>query len=221
MENPIPLPNDSDKDSFQSTYQLAELSVRNDPNTCIAIVKPDGLAFIKVSRESSILVEKWSSPQIVNINDNMSMSFCGNEADFRALSGYAKKQSARYQVIHESPISSVMIMKELSALLNQYTRMVGYRPFAANIVLGARGILYKINAGGEVFHYENNIQVLGDNSEHIEQLLTRDNVSSLSLDQAIDKCVSILHEVFTLQPGDIQVSRTGAEEAWAFTTTVI
>lgn len=207
-----------------STFGLVELGISKEPNLCVGIVKPDGVAFIKVCCENSILVEKWSSPKIVNVCDKLGMTFCGNEADFRALTGYAKKQSSRYQKIYEAPISIKMVAKEVSALLNQYTRDNNLRPFAVSILLGAGGVMYKINAGGEVFRYEDDIQVLGDKSEQITAVLTRDNVKSLPFDQAVDKCVAVLRQVANLQPGDIRVSRCNAtsnEAGSGFTTAVI
>lgn len=212
-------------ESFMSNLELIERNIRNDPNTCIAIVQPGKVAFLKVFRESSILVEKWSNPSIINVTEQLIMSFCGNEADFRVLSGFAKKQAARYLVIHEKAISIAMLVKELSALLNQYTRMWTYRPFTASILLGGNGVLYKINPGGEVFHYESGVQVIGDKAEDIELLLRKDNLLCLPLVEAVNKSAAVLREVENLQTGDIRVTRshtTGPEgSAAAFVTMII
>ncbi|KAL1464821.1 hypothetical protein WDU94_004434 [Cyamophila willieti] len=220
MNSPAPAENNNVLSHFSSI----EFAVKHDRDICVGIVTPDGIALLKVCRESSILVEKWSCPKIVNISDTLLMTFCGNEADFRVLADYAKKQSTRYHKIYTQPISTVMLMKEVSALVNQYTRMNSYRPFAASILLGCRGSLYNISPGGEVFQFDNKIYVMGEKSEQIAAALTRENLLSLPLDKAVDKCVSVLRHMACLQVGDIRVYRsnpTQAEAGQNFTTAVV
>lgn len=200
-------------DNLMSDLSLIEETVRNDPNTCMAIIQCDGVALLKVFRDSSLLVEKFSSPSMVHLSDNLCMTYCGNEADFRVLSEFAKTQVSRYQVIHERPISRKMLMKELSALLNQYTRIGGYRPFATSIFLASSEVsinetvapvLYRITAGGEVYSCGYGVHILGDKSSQVEATL---GSHEFRLQQVVDRCVTVLREVESLEHGQIQVTQ--------------
>jgi 20S proteasome subunit alpha 2 len=172
----------------------------------VALKHDEGVVFASPRELPSALVKELSTKKVSLITDTIAITYSGLTADSRVLAAFAVQRSAHYAQKYgtEVPVSS--LVRDLAALMQQYTQQPGVRPFGVSLLVAgteegsdstdstsagtAKPMLYRVDPSG--YHSSWLACAVGKRSAEAEELLERDYKPGLTRAAAIELALSVV-----------------------------
>ncbi len=179
---------------FQVEYAVS--AVKRAPPT-IGIKTKEGVALIAKKRMLSKLMEAESVEKVFRIDEHIGAAMAGLYGDARVLVNRAREESQSNRLSFKEPITTLLLTRRLSNLIQLFTQNAGVRPFGVILLIG--GIddsgpsLYMTHPSGAYYGYK--AVAVGAESDRINEVLEKKYREDLSLDEAIKLGLNCLKEV--------------------------
>mgnify|MGYP001770797365 CR=1 FL=1 len=127
-------------------------------STAIGIIANDGIVVVADKKRSSKLIVSDSVEKILEIDDFILGTFSGFIPDGRVLIDYAREIAQSYRLQYGKQIDIELLVRELSDIMQSYTRYGGIRPFAVSLIIGGidkdgKPKLYSLDPSGIFYKY--------------------------------------------------------------------
>ena len=165
-------------------------------STAIGITAKDGIVIIADKKRSSKLISSDSVEKILEIDDFILGTFSGFIPDGRVLIDYAREIAQNYRLQYGKQIDIELLVRELSDVMQSYTRFGGVRPFAVSLIIGGidkdgQPKIYSIDPSGIFYKY---LAVsIGEGEDKIMQIL-EEKYKEMELEEAIKFGMDILKD---------------------------
>jgi 20S proteasome subunit alpha 2 len=176
----------------------------------VALKFDHGVVFASPRELPSILVKELSTKKVSLITDTIAVTYSGLTADSRVLAAFAVQRSAHYSQKYGSDIPVSSLVRDLAALMQQYTQQPGVRPFGVSLLVAGteevdseakdstdataasatKPMLYRVDPSG--YHSSWLACTIGKRSAEAEKLLERDYKPGMTRAAAIELALSIV-----------------------------
>jgi proteasome alpha subunit len=165
-------------------------------STAIGICTTDGILIIADKKIPSKLIITDSIEKIMEIDDNIIGTFSGFIPDGRVLIDYAREIAQQHKLQYGKQIDIELLVREISDIMQSYTRFGGVRPFAVSLIIG--GIdkdgepkLFSLDPSGIFYRYK--AVVIGEGEDKITPIL-EERYKEMDLNEAIKFGIDVLKE---------------------------
>ncbi len=179
-------------------------------STAIGMVCKDGVILVADKRIVDPLIVPEAVEKIFQIDEHIGATASGILSDARVLIERAQLRAQQNQVTYDSPVDTLMIVKDVSNLKQICTQSGGLRPFGVSLLIA--GIdqdgmkLFETDPTGIYFQYK--AAVIGEFENEIEEILHKEYKDSLSVDDGMKLCVKALSKV--IPPEEMNADRIDA-----------
>ncbi|MBT4540124.1 archaeal proteasome endopeptidase complex subunit alpha [Candidatus Woesearchaeota archaeon] len=163
-------------------------------STALGMVCKDGVVLITDKRIVDSLVVPESVEKIFMIDNHIAATASGIISDARVLIERAQIKAQQHRVTFDSPIDTLVIVKDMCNLKQICTQSGGLRPFGVSIL--AAGIdneepkLFETDPTGIFFQY--NASVIGEGETEIEELLHKEYKKEMTIEDGLKLGVKAL-----------------------------
>lgn len=160
-------------------------------------------------RSPSLLVDEGSIEKVAMICDNIGMVYAGMGPDARILVVKARKAAQSYKRQYGECPPVFMLVKEVAAVMQDYTQSGGVRPFGVSLLIvgvDATGAsLYQVDPSGAFWAWK--ASSIGKNMINANSFLEKRYSEDLDVEDAIHTAVLTLKEGFegNMTAGSIQI----------------
>jgi proteasome alpha subunit len=165
-------------------------------STAIGITAKDGIVIVADKKRTSKLIASDSVEKILEIDDFILGTFSGFIPDGRVLIDYAREIAQNYRLQYGKQIDIELLVRDLSDIMQSYTRFGGVRPFAVSLIIG--GIdkdkspkIYSLDPSGIFYKYL--AIAIGEGEDKIMPIL-EEKYREMDVDEAIKFGIDILKD---------------------------
>ncbi|XRB21242.1 20S proteasome subunit alpha 2 [Pseudoscourfieldia marina] len=168
--------------------------------TSLGIKAKNGVVLATEKKTPSPLVDESTVQKIVNITDNIGFVYSGMGGDFRVLVRRARRTAQAYYDIYKEAIPVSQLVREVAAVMQEFTQSGGVRPFGVSLlVAGNDGLghgpqLYQVDPSGTYFAWK--ASAIGKNMVNAKAFLEKRYDASVELDDAVHTALLTLKEGF-------------------------
>jgi 20S proteasome subunit alpha 2 len=149
-------------------------------------------------RSPSILVDEESIEKIAIICDNIGMVYAGMGPDARVLVVKARKAAQAYKRTYGEYPPVFMLVKEVAAVMQEYTQSGGVRPFGVSLlIIGVDQTgpsLYQVDPSGAFWAWK--ASTIGKNMINANSFLEKRYSEDLEIEDAVHTAILTLKEGF-------------------------
>lgn len=149
-------------------------------------------------RSPSLLVDEASIEKIAMVCDNIGMVYAGMGPDARVLVVKARKAAQAYKRTYGECPPVYMLVKEMAAVMQEYTQSGGVRPFGVSLLIvgvdQTGPSLYQVDPSGAFWAWK--ASSIGKNMVNSNSFLEKRYSDELELEDAIHTAVLTLKEGF-------------------------
>jgi 20S proteasome subunit alpha 2 len=176
----------------------------------IALKYDEGIVFASKRELPSVLVKELSTKKVSLITDTIAITYSGLTADSRVLAACAVQRSTDYAQKYGSDIPVSSLVRDLAALMQQYTQQPGVRPFGVSLLVAGteevdsdasdstdatsagavKPMLYRVDPSG--YHSSWLACAVGKRSAEAEEMLERDYKPGMTRAAAIELALSVV-----------------------------
>ncbi|MBT4823807.1 archaeal proteasome endopeptidase complex subunit alpha [Candidatus Woesearchaeota archaeon] len=166
-------------------------------STAMGIACKDGVVLITDKRIVDTLVVPESVEKIFAIDEHMAATASGIISDARILIERAQVKAQQHRVTFDSPIDTIVIVKDICNLKQICTQSGGLRPFGVSILVA--GIdnddpkLFQTDPTGIFFQY--NATVIGEGETEIAEILHKEYKKEITVEDALKLGIKALAKV--------------------------
>ena len=139
----------------QIEYALAAV---NSGTTSLGVKAKNGVVIATEKKLPSILIDEKSVQKIVMLTENIAMVYSGMGPDFRVLCRKGRKAAQAYYRVYREVIPVSMLVRELAAVMQEFTQRGGVRPFGVSVLLSGFDHngpqLFQIDPSGSYFAWK-------------------------------------------------------------------
>uniref|UniRef100_A0A8C9GEJ0 Proteasome subunit alpha type-2 n=1 Tax=Piliocolobus tephrosceles TaxID=591936 RepID=A0A8C9GEJ0_9PRIM len=163
--------------TFSPTGKLAQIEYAlnrvSSSSPALGIRAKNGVILATEKKAPNELIEKNSIYKIQHITEHIGMVYAGMPGDFRVLLKKARKEAMIYSLQYGNEILVKELVKEIAAVVQEFTQSGGVRPFGLSLLICGTDIygyhLYQIDPSGCYFNwlatcigkdYQNNLSFL-------------------------------------------------------------
>lgn len=176
--------------------EYAEKTVRLG-SASIGMKCKDGVFILADKRIDDKLIVKESASKIYEIDSHIITSVAGIVSDARVLIDKSQVLAQQHTMTYDSPVEPEVVIKEISALKQQFTQYGGARPFGAALivagVLDGEAKLYTSDITGNYFEYYAN--AIGQDDFKIKEKLREKYTKTLTIKKGIELAIEIFKEI--------------------------
>ena len=192
--------------------EYAKKTVRQG-STAIGMTTKEGVILVTDKRIVDSLVVPESVEKIFKIDDHIGATASGILSDARVLVERAQLRAQQHRVTYDSPVDTIIIVRDICDLKQICTQSGGLRPFGVSVLVagidGDRPRLYETDPTGIYFEYR--ATVIGEGEADVEEILHKEYRHDLTNDAAISLALKslkkVLGENFSLERIDAAVIR--------------
>jgi proteasome alpha subunit len=163
-------------------------------STALGMVCKDGVVLVTDKRIVDPLVVPESVEKIFVIDDHMAATASGIISDARVLIERAQIKAQQHRVTFDSPIDTLVVVKDMCNLKQICTQSGGLRPFGVSILVAGIDTdepkLFETDPTGIFFQY--NASVIGEGETEIEELLHKEYKKDITIEEALKLGVKAL-----------------------------
>lgn len=166
--------------------------------TSLGIRARNGLV-VATEKKLPSLMDETSMERVSNITSTIGMVYSGMGPDARVLLRKARKRAQVYQRFYKEPITVLGLVKEVAAVMQDYTQSGGVRPFGVSLLVA--GIeedgtpqLYQVDPLGSYFGWK--ASAIGKNMTNARTFLEKRFNEDIELEDAIHTALLTLKEGF-------------------------
>lgn len=149
-------------------------------------------------RSPSLLVDEGSIEKIAMVCDNIGMVYAGMGPDARVLVVKARKAAQTYKRTYGQCPPVYMLVKEVAAVMQEYTQSGGVRPFGVSLLIvgvdETGPSLYQVDPSGAFWAWK--ASSIGKNMVNSNSFLEKRYSEELELEDAIHTAILTLKEGF-------------------------
>ena len=177
--------------------EYAKKAVRQG-TTSLGIVCKDGVLLLADKRIIEKLIIPDSVEKVFQVDDHIGASATGYLMDGRVLIERAQLIAQQYRVNYDSPMDTLLLVKEIANMKQAYTQFGGARPFGVSVLFA--GVdddipqLYLTDVTGIYFQYK--ATAVGEAETQLKEILEKEYVDDLTLENGMKLGVSAFKKVF-------------------------
>merc|ERR1712196_361952 len=132
------------------------------------------------------------------LTENIAIVYSGMGPDFRVLCRKGRKAAQAYYRVYQEIIPVTMLVRELAAVMQEFTQQGGVRPFGVSLLLAGFDHngpqLYQVDPSGTYFAWK--ASAIGKNMVNAKAFLEKRYDASVELDDAVHTALLTLKEGF-------------------------
>lgn len=190
--------------------------------TSLGIKATDGVVIATERKVPSVLVDETTVQKISLLTPNIGVVYSGMGPDSRVLIRKARKQAQAYYRLYHEHIPVAQLVREVAAVMQEYTQSGGVRPFGVSLLLAGRDEngpqLYQIDPSGSYFAWK--ASAIGKNMTNAKTFLEKRYSDDMELEDAIHTALLTLKEGFEGQISgeNIEVAIVGEDSKFRVLT---
>ncbi|TPX64737.1 hypothetical protein SpCBS45565_g05650 [Spizellomyces sp. 'palustris'] len=166
--------------------------------TSIGIKATNGIVIATEKKTPSFLVDDSTMEKVAVISTNIGMVYSGMGPDARVLVDKARKSAQEYKrVYHEEP-PTVMLVKEVASVMQEFTQSGGVRPFGVSLLIAGFDetgpALYQVDPSGSYWAWK--ASAIGKNMVNAKTFLEKRYNESMEIEDAVHTAILTLKEGF-------------------------
>jgi len=166
--------------------------------TSLAVKAKNGVVIATEKKLPSTLIDHTSFQKISLITENIGMTYSGMGPDARVLIKKGQKKAQQYFRTYKENIPVNQIVKEMAAVMQEYTQSGGVRPFGVSLLIAGfdeQGPhLFQVDPSGSYWAWK--ASAIGKNMINANTFLEKRYQENGELDDAVHTAILTLKEGF-------------------------
>ncbi|HIH25948.1 archaeal proteasome endopeptidase complex subunit alpha [Candidatus Woesearchaeota archaeon] len=177
--------------------EYAKKAVRQG-TTSLGIVCKDGVLLLADKRIIGKLIIPDSVEKVFQVDDHIGAAATGYLMDGRVLIERAQLIAQQYRVNYDSPMDTLLLVKEIANMKQAYTQFGGARPFGVSVLFA--GVdddgpqLFLTDVTGIYFQYK--ATAVGEAEVQLNEILEKEYADDITLENAMKLGVSAFKKIF-------------------------
>jgi len=190
--------------------------------TSLGVKAKNGIVIATEKKLPSILIDETSMQKIIMLTPNIAVVYSGMGPDFRVLCRKGRKSAQQYYRVYREVIPVTMLVRELAAVMQEYTQRGGVRPFGISLLLAGFDHngpqLFQIDPSGSYFAWK--ASAIGKHMVNAKTFLEKRYNDELELEDAVHTALLTLKEGFegAMDHTNIEVGIVGADKVFKVLT---
>jgi len=186
--------------------------------TSLGVKAKNGIVIATEKKLPTCLIDETSVQKILKLTDNIAIVYSGMGPDFRVLTRKGRKSAAQYYRLYRETIPVGMLVRELAAVMQEFTQRGGVRPFGISLLLAGFDHngpqLYQIDPSGSYFAWK--ASAIGKHMVNAKTFLEKRYNDDLELEDAVHTALLTLKEGFegAMDHNNIEVGVVGADKSF-------
>ena len=203
----------------QIEYALAAVM---SGTTSLGVKAKNGVVIATEKKLPSILIDETSMQKILMLTENIAIVYSGMGPDFRVLCRKGRKAAQVYYRTYREVIPVSMLVRELAAVMQEFTQRGGVRPFGISLLLAGFDHngpqLFQIDPSGSYFAWK--ASAIGKHMVNAKTFLEKRYNDELELEDAVHTALLTLKEGFegAMDHTNIEVGIVGADKVFKVLT---
>lgn len=164
--------------------------------TSVGIKATNGIVIATEKKIPTILIEEESLTKIYPICESIGMVYSGMGPDARVLVDKARKFVQEYKRIYAHDPSALTLVKEIAAIMQEYTQSGGVRPFGVSLLIAGYDesgpSLYQVDPSGSFFAWK--ATAIGKNMINAKTFLEKRFTPAMEIEDAVHTAILTLKE---------------------------
>jgi len=174
------------------------LNAVNAGATALGIKAQDGVV-MATEKKLPPLIDETSIQKINLLTDSIGVVYAGMGPDSRVLVRKARKIAQQYYKTYRAPIPVNQIVRELAAIMQEFTQSGGVRPFGVSLLIAgfdevAGPQLYQVDPSGSYWAWK--ASAIGKGMVNARTFLEKRYKEDVGLEDAIHTAILTLKEGF-------------------------
>ena len=190
--------------------------------TSLGVKAKNGVVIATEKKLPSILIDETSMQKILTLTPNIAIVYSGLGPDFRVLCRKGRKAAQQYYRVYREVIPVTMLVRELAAVMQEFTQRGGVRPFGVSLLLAGYDHngpqLFQIDPSGSYFAWK--ASAIGKHMVNAKTFLEKRYNDELELEDAVHTALLTLKEGFegAMDHTNIEVGIVGADKVFKVLT---
>ncbi|GBG65319.1 hypothetical protein CBR_g50356 [Chara braunii] len=190
--------------------------------TSLGIKASNGVVIATEKKLPSILVDEQSVRKISVLSKNIGVVYSGMGPDSRVLVSKSRKQAQQYFRLYEEPIPIAQLVREIAAVMQEFTQSGGVRPFGVSLLVAGYDSsgpqLYQVDPSGSYFAWK--ASAIGKNTANAKTFLEKRYTEDMELEDAVHTAILTLKEGFEgqISGSNIEIGIVGADHQFRVLT---
>ena len=166
--------------------------------TSLGVKAKNGVVIATEKKLPSVLIDETSMQKILTLTPNIAVVYSGMGPDFRVLCRKGRKAAQQYYRVYREVIPVTMLVRELAAVMQEFTQRGGVRPFGISLLLAGYDHngpqLFQIDPSGSYFAWK--ASAVGKHMVNAKTFLEKRYNDDLELEDAVHTALLTLKEGF-------------------------
>jgi len=190
--------------------------------TSLGVKAKNGVVIATEKKLPSVLIDETSLQKILMLTENIAIVYSGMGPDFRVLVRKGRKSAQTYYRVYRETIPVSMLVRELAAVMQEFTQRGGVRPFGISLLLAGYDHngpqLFQIDPSGSYFAWK--ASAIGKQMVNAKTFLEKRYNDDLELDDAVHTALLTLKEGFegAMDHTNIEVGIVGSDKVFKVLT---
>jgi len=190
--------------------------------TSLGVKAKNGVVIATEKKLPSILIDETSMQKVLMLTETTAIVYAGMGPDFRVLCRKGRKAAQAYFRVYREVIPVAMLVRELAAVMQEFTQRGGVRPFGVSLLLAGFDHngpqLYQIDPSGAFFAWK--ASAIGKQMVNAKTFLEKRYNDELELEDAIHTALLTLKEGFEgkMDHTNIEVGVIGPDKVFKVLT---
>ena len=182
----------------------------------------NGVVIATEKKLPSVLIDETSMQKILTLTPNIAVVYSGMGPDFRVLCRKGRKAAQQYYRVYREVIPVTMLVRELAAVMQEFTQRGGVRPFGISLLLAGYDHngpqLFQIDPSGSYFAWK--ASAVGKHMVNAKTFLEKRYNDDLELEDAVHTALLTLKEGFegAMDHTNIELGIVGADKVFKVLT---
>ena len=190
--------------------------------TSLGVKAKNGVVIATEKKLPSVLIDETSMQKILTLTPNIAVVYSGMGPDFRVLCRKGRKAAQQYYRVYREVIPVTMLVRELAAVMQEFTQRGGVRPFGISLLLAGYDHngpqLFQIDPSGSYFAWK--ASAVGKHMVNAKTFLEKRYNDDLELEDAVHTALLTLKEGFegAMDHTNIELGIVGADKVFKVLT---
>ena len=186
--------------------------------TSLGVKAKNGVVIATEKKLPSVLIDETSLQKILMLTQNVAIVYSGMGPDFRVLARKGRKSAQAYYRVYRETIPVAMLVRELAAVMQEFTQRGGVRPFGISLLLAGYDHngpqLFQIDPSGSYFAWK--ASAIGKHMVNAKTFLEKRYNDELELEDAVHTALLTLKEGFegAMDHTNIEVGIVGPDKTF-------
>jgi 20S proteasome subunit alpha 2 len=181
----------------------------------LGIRAKNGVVLATEKKVQTILMDDTSFRKVEHYSEAVGVVFAGMVPDFRVVLDKGRKHAARYQRIYKEPMPVAQLVREVAAVMQEFTQSGGVRPFGVSLMVAGYDDngpqLYQVDPSGAFFGWK--ASAIGKNYVNSKTFLEKRYSDDIEIEDAIHTAILTLKESFegAITENNIEIGVVGED----------